>query len=125
MALFFLLTTTLFAESITFDNQTRYPAKQSKMAIQWAHSAREVDQLNQALMNGEQINPAALQNISQKGKMKLTVPKKAELFRVIVWSEGAVEPDYTTNWIDITADKTYMLENDYLIPVALMSGTGC
>jgi hypothetical protein len=35
------------------------------------------------------------------------------------------EPDYTTNWIDITPDKTYTLGNDYLIPVVLMAGSGC
>ena len=124
IALFFL-TTTLFAESITLDNQTSYPAKQSKMAVQWANSAREVDDDNKALMYGKKLNPKTLQPISQTGKIKLTLPNKAQHFRVLVWSERSQEPDYTTNWIDITLDKTYTLENDYLIPVVLMSGSGC
>jgi hypothetical protein len=125
IVLFFLFTTTLAAESITFDNQTDYPTKQSKMAIQWVTSAREVDENNKILLHGEHINPATLQNISQRGKIKLTLPQKAQQFRVLVWSQGTKEPDYTTNWIDITPDKTYTLENDCLIPVVLLAGTGC
>jgi hypothetical protein len=126
IALFFLLTTaTLFAESITLNNQTDYPTKQSKMAVQWANSAREVDEDNKALMNGEQLNPVTLQTVSQKGKIQLTLPKKAQQFRVLVWSQGTGEPDYTTNWIHITPDTTYTLGNDYLIPVVLMAGSGC
>lgn len=125
IALFLLLTSAIFAESITFDNQTNYPTKQSKMAIQWANSAREVDEDNKALMHGGTVNSNTLQPISQTGKVKLTIPKKAQQFRVLVWSKGSGEPDYTTNWIDITLNKTYKLENDYLIPVVLMSGSGC
>jgi len=125
IALFLLLTATLFAESITLDNQTIYPANQSKMAIQWAHSAREVDENNKALMYGSKLNPTTLQTISQKGKIKLTVPENAQQFRVLVWSNGSLEPDYTTNWIDLAPNKTYTLETDYLIPVVLMSGGGC
>ncbi len=125
MALFFLFATTLFAESITLDNQTDYPTKQSKMAVQWANSAREVDAQNKALMMGEPVNKKSLQNIPKMGKTKLTVPKQAQQFRVLVWEQNQEEPEYSTNWIDITADKTYTLENDYLIPVVLMSGCGC
>ncbi|OGN64837.1 MAG: hypothetical protein A3E80_02185 [Chlamydiae bacterium RIFCSPHIGHO2_12_FULL_49_9] len=125
IALLLFSTTALFAESITLDNQTAYPAKQSKMAVQWANSAREVDEDNKALMYEGKVNPGTLQSISQTGKIKLTLPKKAQQFRILVWSEGSEEPDYTTNWIDITAGKTYTLESDYLIPVVLMSGSGC
>jgi hypothetical protein len=95
------------------------------MAVQWANSAREVDEDNKALMYGAKLNPATLQTISQVGKVQLTLPKKAQQFRVLVWSKGSLEPDYTTNWIDITLNKTYTLETDYLIPVVLMSGSGC
>lgn len=123
--LFFLLTTSLLAESISLDNQTEYPSKQTKMAIQWANSAREVDENNKALMNGEPLNRSTLQEISQTGKIKLTIPKKAQQFRVLVWSQNSKEPDYTTNWINITPNKIYMLEDDYLIPVILMPGSGC
>lgn len=125
IALFFLFSTTLFAKSITLDNQTDYPTKQSKMAVQWASSAREVDAENKALMMGDPINAKTLQTISKNGQTKLTIPKQAQQFRVLVWDRNNEEPEYTTNWIDITADKTYTLENDYLIPVVLMSGCGC
>jgi len=125
IALFLMLATTLLADSITLDNQTKYPTKQTKMAVQWADSAKEVDEANRALMDGEKINPSTLQKISGKGKVKLTVPNDAQLFRVLVWSNGAAAPDYSTNWIDITPDKTYTLDNDYLVPVVLMAGSGC
>lgn len=122
---FLFLTTCLFAENIFLDNKTAYPAKQSKMAIQWADSAKEVDEYNKALMYGKKINRDKLQPISQIGKVKLTIPKKAHQFRVLVWSDSSKEPDYSTNWIDITDGKTYTLENDYLIPVVIMPGSGC
>lgn len=126
IALFLFLTAaTLFADSITLDNQTAYPARQSKMAVQWANSAREVDEDNKALMYGGKLNPDTLQTISQMGKVKLTLPEKVQQFRVLVWLKGSIEPDYTTNWIDITPNKTYKLETDYLIPVVLMAGSGC
>ena len=125
VCLFLLLSTSLFAESIILDNQTAYPTKQSKMAIQWANSAREVDEDNKALMYGGKLNPAMLQFLFKTGKVELTLPKKAQQFRVLVWSKDPDKPDYTTNWIDITDGKTYTLENDYLIPVVLMSGSGC
>lgn len=125
IALFLLINTTLFAGSITLDNQTAYPTKQSKMAVQWANSAREVDEDNKALMYGEKLNPDSLQSISQTGKMKLTLPQGAQHFRVLVWSKGSEEPDYTTNWINITLNKTYTLDPDYLVPVVLMIGSGC
>lgn len=125
IALFLLLTTGLFAGSITLDNQTAYPTKQSKMAVQWANSAREVDEDNKALIDGAKLNPNTLQPISRTGEVKLTLPKKAQQFRVLVWSKGSGAPDYTTNWIEITLNKTYTLETDYLIPVELMVGSGC
>lgn len=125
ISVFLFLTTALFAESITLDNQTDYPTNQSKMAVQWAKTAREVDEDNKALMFGGKINPSTLQTISQTGKVTLTLPPKAQQFRVLVWSNGSRAPDYATNWIDVTQGKTYTLENDYLIPVVLMTGTGC
>ncbi len=124
-AICLLFTTALFGESITLDNQTAYPTKQSKMAVQWASSAREVDEHNKAMMYGAKLKPGTLQTISQTGKTNLTLPKNAQIFRVLVWSNGSNDPDYTTNWIDITPSKTYTLEPDYLIPVVLMSGSGC
>jgi hypothetical protein len=122
---FLCFTAALFAESITLDNQTDYPTKQSKMAVQWAKTAREVDEDNKALMFGGKLNPATLHPISQTGKVTLMLPPKAQQFRILVWSNGSSTPDYTTNWIDVTLGKTYTLENDYLIPVVLMTGSGC
>jgi len=123
--IFLFVTSALFAESITLDNQTDYPTKQSKMAVQWANTAREVDEENKSLMFGGKLNPTTIQTISQTGKVTLQLPPKAQQFRVLVWSNGSRVPDYTTNWIDITLNKTYILENDYLIPVVLMTGSGC
>lgn len=123
--LLLVLTTSLLAESISLDNQTEYPTKQSKMAVQWANSAREVDENNKALMAGKSLNRSTLQEISQPGKIKLTIPQKAQQFRVLVWPQNSKEPEYTTNWINITPNKIYTLENDYLIPVILMPGSGC
>jgi hypothetical protein len=125
IVLFLLLTTSLLAESISLNNQTKYPTKQSKMAIQWANSAREVDESNKALMYGEPLNRSTLQEISQTGKIKLTIPKHAQQFRLLVWTQNSEEPDYTTNWINIMPSKIYTLGNDYLIPVILMPGSGC
>lgn len=125
ICLFFFLTTSLFAESIILDNQTAYPTKQSKMAVQWANSARDVDVNNKTLMYGGKLDPTTLQPVSQTGEVKLTIPIKAQQFRVLVWSKVSEEPDYSTNWIDITQGKTYTLETDYLIPVVLMPGSGC
>lgn len=125
VGLFLLFTTVLFAKSITLDNQTSYPTEQSKMVVQWANSAREVDEYNKALMYGTKLNPDTVQPVTQTGKIKLTLPKKAQQFRVLVWSKGFEEPEYSTNWIDIKEGKTYTLETDYLIPIVLMPGSGC
>lgn len=123
--LFLFLATALFSETIILDNQTPYPTKQSKIAVQWANSAKQVDDDNKALMYGGKMNPETIQTLFQTGKVKLTLPQKAQHFRVLVWSKGSGEPDFTTNWIDITPNKTYTLETDYLVPVVLMSGSGC
>lgn len=125
IALFLLFTTQLFSGSITLDNQTSYPSKKSKMAVQWAHSVREVDKENKALMYGTELNSDTLQTISQTGKITLTLPELVQQFRILVWSKGIGDPDYTTNWIEITPNKTYTLQPDYLIPVVLMTGSGC
>ncbi|HEV7738134.1 MAG TPA: hypothetical protein VGO47_12290 [Chlamydiales bacterium] len=122
---FLFVTSALFAEAITLDNQTTYPTKQSKMAVQWANTAREVDEENKSLMFEGKLDPTTLQTIPQIGKVTLKLPPKAQHFRILVWSNGSKIPDYTTNWIDITLNKTYTLENDYLIPVVLMTGSGC
>ncbi len=122
---FLFLTASLFAEIIILDNQSAYPTKQSKMAVQWANSAREVDENNKTLMYGGKLNPSTLQPITQTGEVKLATPLKAQQFRVLVWSKGTGEPDYVTNWIDFVQGATYTLKTDHLIPAVLMPGSGC
>ncbi|MBX9924146.1 MAG: hypothetical protein K2Y01_08565 [Rhabdochlamydiaceae bacterium] len=130
ISLFFfsiLLATTGFAESFVLDNQTSYPDTnlKSKIAVQWANSAKEVDENNKAMIHGEPLTPNSIQNISKSGKTTLTIPDKAEYFRILAWSKNTEEPDLLTNWIDIVPNKTYTLETDHLVPAVLMSGTGC
>lgn len=131
IALFFLslitIATTGFAENLTLENETSYPLKNqnSKIAVQWAKSAKEVQEENHALMYGSKLNADALQLLTQKGKINLSIPKKAEYFRVLVWSKGEGDPDLHTNWVDVVPNKTYTLKADQLVPTVLMLGSGC
>jgi hypothetical protein len=111
------------AENFTFENQTIYPSNKSKMAVQWASSVQEVQERNQALIQGQKLNE--LQFIKGTGEINLTIPKKARYFRILVWSKGEKEPDLHTNWVEIVPSKTYTLTTDLLVPSVLMSGTGC
>ena len=122
-----LLATTGFTENLILENQTSYPLKgqKSRIAVQWATSAKEVQENNLALMNGFKMNPDTLLVISRAGKVMLNIPKKAEYFRVLAWSKGEGEPDLHTNWVDVVPNKTYTLEADHLVPSVLMLGTGC
>lgn len=115
----FLVATTGFAETFTLDNQTKY----SPIHIQWASSAKEVDEDNQALMQGLKLNRDTMQVVPKSGKVTLTIPAKAAYFRILVWKGEA--PDLHTNWIEVEPNKTYTLRNDQLVPIALMSGMGC
>ena len=130
-ALFFLsllvIAATGFAEDLVLDNQTSYPMKdqKSKIAIQWASSNKEVEEGNHALLYGTQLNPASLQVLTQSGKVTVSIPAKAEYFRVLTWSNGEGEPDSHTNWVDVVPNKTYTLTAEHLVPSVLMSGTGC
>ena len=114
-----------FADNLVLVNQTTYPAKNSKMAIQWVNSGTQVDEENSAVISGTQLNPDTLQVLTQAGKVNLTIPEKAEFFRVVVWSKGQGDPDLLTNWVEIVPKKTYTLEADHLVPSVLMIGTGC
>jgi hypothetical protein len=119
------ITATGFSENFTLENKTRYPTRQSKIAVQWATSAREVDENNKAIIMGTSLNANSLQIITRPGKVKLNVPEKTQYFRVVVWSQGEGEPDFITNWIDIVPNKTYKLTSDHLVPSVLMQGSGC
>jgi hypothetical protein len=123
IAFFLLLITAGFADRFTLDNLTAHPAKPSKMAIQWASSAKEMEEGNHALRHGLELN--ALQVINKIGKISFTAPAMAGYFRVLVWSNGKAEPDLHTNWVEIVPDKTYTLEAEHLIPSVLMLGMGC
>lgn len=115
------------AENFTLNNQSPYPIEMqhSKIALQWATSARDTDENNNRLQQGVKLNPDTLRVLTQHGKINLTLPEKAEYFRVIVWSKGVGEPDFLTNWVNIVPNKTYTLNEDHLVPVTLMSGMGC
>ncbi len=122
---FFFLASTCFAENLVLDNQTSFPIAKSKIAVQWASSARGVDEANKALVHGLKLNPASMQLLSQTGKIVLNIPKKAEYFRVLAWTGSNGKPDLHTNWVQIVPNKTYTLEADHLVPTALLSGSGC
>jgi len=126
-SLLFVVTTTGFAENFILENQTAYPLKnqKSKIAVQWATSAKEVDEGNNALLNGAKLNPKTVQVLRQSGKVTLNIPKKAEYFRVLAWSKGEGDPDFLTNWVEIVPNKIYTLKTEHLVPTVLMSGTGC
>jgi hypothetical protein len=130
MKLFFLsllIATTGFADTFVLQNQTSYPSKgqTAKIAVQWASTAREVDEGNKALIHGYKLDPSKLQPLIRVGKIKLNIPKDAEYFRVLAWSKGQEDPDLITNWVEIVPNKTYTLEADHLFPAVLMSGCGC
>lgn len=116
-----------FAESIVINNQSSYPAKssKSKMAIQWATSGKEVEENNNLVKNGLKLNLNTLQTFTQIGEISLEIPKKAEYFRIIVWSQDKIAPDFLTSWVDVVPNKIYTLTKKHLVPIALMSGTGC
>ena len=120
-----VIAATGFAECITLDNQTSYPKETSKIAVQWATSVKDVQDANQAIMQGTKMKPGSLQIITQLGTVKLSVPNNAQHFRVLVWTKGNGEPDLLTNWVDITPNKSYILKDDQLIPSVLMPGSGC
>ncbi|MBS0627942.1 MAG: hypothetical protein JSS09_07005 [Verrucomicrobia bacterium] len=122
-----MVATAGFSESFVFDNETSYPNndQKSKIAVQWASSAKEVDEGNKALMYGYKLNPSTFQIITKQGKVTLNIPEEAQYFRVLAWSNNDENPDLITNWVDVEPNKTYTLTTDHLVPTVLMSGTGC
>lgn len=123
--LMLLLSAVGFAENLVFDNQTSYPGKGSKMMVQWASSAKEVEEGNQAVMHGAKLNNKSLRMITHSGKNNISIPKKSEYFRVLIWSMNTIDPDLLTNWVEVVPNKTYTLKDDLLVPSVLMSGMGC
>jgi len=122
-----LVVTTGFTDSFVLDNKTSNFTnnKKSRMMIQWADSAKDVEESNNRIKQGKKLNPHSLHLLTQNGKINLDIPKNVKYFRVLAWSKGEVEPDLLTNWVDIIPGKVYTLNEDHLIPLALMSGMGC
>ena len=123
----FLISHAVFAENVILENQTPYPTQtpKSKIAVQWAASAQEVQESNEASVSGSQLKQGMLLPLTQSGKTTLNVPNNAMYFRVVVWSQGKDEPDFLTNWVDVVPNKTYVLKTDNLIPSVLILGAGC
>jgi len=125
--LFTLVAPTGFTERFVLNNQAFNPTSsyKSRIAVQWAKSAKEIEQSNRRLQEGIKLNPDTLRILTQSGKNTLDIPPKAEYFRVLWWSKSSGAPDFLTNWIDIESNKTYTLNKEHLVPFALMAGAGC
>ncbi len=123
----YLMTSVCYADSFILDNQTPHPdaSTHSKIAVEWASSAKEIEDGNNALLYALPLNSENQEPISNQGKITLQIPKKAEYFRILIWSNGEGDPDLHTNWVDIAPNKTYNLKTDHLVPTLLMAGTGC
>ena len=106
---------------------TSYPnsSQASKIAIQWATSAKDMQKSDKAVIYRLKTNPNSLLVLNKTGKIQVTIPKQAERFRVLVWLKKNKSPDLLTNWVLVVPNKTYTLQKDQLIPAVLMSGTGC
>jgi hypothetical protein len=120
--LLFFLATTLFAESITLQNQTSHPSRKTKLYIQFAATAREVQEQNELLIRG--IRPS-MQSLAAQPKLTVSLPHKAQYFRLLVCPEGKPNPELLTNWVDAVPNKTYLLKDEHLTPAVLMTGMGC
>ena len=127
MLLLLLATSLCLAQNIVLDNRTAYPSPdpKSEMAIQWAGTAKEVEDDNIALMHGMKQNPDSLQPVQTRGKVPISSTLKAAYFRVLVWTKDSESPDLHTSWIQIAPDTTYILNTDDLVPSVLISGSGC
>lgn len=121
------MASTALADGIVLDNETNYPekGKPGKIAVQWAATVEITQKANKTIIYGSTLDLSALMMLPQKGQIKLTPPNHAKYFRVLVWSTDKHGPDLLTNWVDIVPNKTYTVNQDQLIPVVLMSGSGC
>ncbi|KTC91277.1 hypothetical protein OQJ15_14700 [Fluoribacter dumoffii] len=121
-----LMTSLVFANSIVLDNKTNYPKeKLGKIAVQWSVSAKAIQEANKNILNGTTLHSSSLTMLRQNDKIYLKSPKNARYFRIIVWLNDKQQPDLLTNWVDIIPDKTYVVNQNQLVPRALMVGAGC
>nr|HAT8715424.1 hypothetical protein [Legionella jordanis] len=117
----------VFAHSIVLENKTNYPEKGrlGQIAVQWATSARAVQKANNSMLKGAALSANSLILLNQKGKIQLSSPNNARYFRLIAWSSDKPDPDLITNWVGITPNKTYVVNQNQLVPLILMAGSGC
>lgn len=116
-----------FADSFVLNNQISgfNNNTKSRMVIQWASSVKEVEENNKDIQQADKLNVSSLQAVNETGKITIDIPKNVEYFRLLVWSKETKAPDLLTNWVDVIPNKTYTINNDYLVPLVLMSGMGC
>lgn len=121
------MASTVFAGNIVLENKTNYPekGKSGKIAVQWAVSAKAIQKANKSILNGSTFNLSSLVMLSQKGKIQLITPNDARYFRLVAWANDNKEPDFLTNWVDIVPNKTYVVNQNQLVPRVLMAGAGC
>jgi hypothetical protein len=114
------LSASLFADQFSIENETSY----RKVAIQWASTARMVQENNDSLI---QRDPIGKENLHYLTELKEIVfsPKNAAYFRVLVWDKGDILPEFLTNWVEFVPGKTYLLRKEHLTPLLLINGMGC
>src|SRR5579872_7177717 len=106
-----LFTSVGFADSFVLNNQVAH--NKFRIAIQWASSVKEINEYNNRIKQRAKLNPSSLQVLARVGKINVNIPTNMEYFRVLAWSKGARgRPDLLTNWVDITPNKTYTLNED-------------
>lgn len=125
-SLYFMVSVVL-ANNIVLKNDTNYPekGKPGTIGVQWATSTEDTQKANKGITNDSIIDLSLMKVLSQKGHTQLSPPEHSQYFRVVVWSTGKDKPDFVTNWVNIIANKTYIVKQDQLIPAVLMSGAGC
>ncbi|KGP62846.1 hypothetical protein EP47_14290 [Legionella norrlandica] len=121
------MTSAALADHIVLNNETSYPekGKLGTIAVQWAFTAEDTQKANKNIIGGSRLDLSSLVILPQKGQIQLISPNHAQYFRVMVWSSEKPEPDMLTNWVEIVPNKTYTVNQDFLIPAVLMSGAGC
>ena len=93
--------------------------------MQWVVSAKAIQKANENTVRDLALNPGSLMFINQKGATRLDIPNKARYFRLVVWTSYKKKPDLLTNWVNIVANKIYVVNQNQLITKALAAGSGC
>lgn len=123
----FSIVSTSFAEHVVLNYVTlnTHSRQKIKVGIQWAATAKEIDENDNIIRQGLELNLKNLKILTKLGKINLDIPEKAQYFRVLVWSNKTSSPDLLTNWVELIPNKTYTLDDDHLVPAVLLSGAGC